>query len=88
MAGSVLYRIGNLGRIWVVAELFESDAPHVQTGQPATMTLPWASGATWKGLVQFVYPTVDEKTRSVRARLSFRPSRLAAWGIRRTSGWR
>src|SRR5256885_4481467 len=59
MAGNVLYRVGNLGRIWVLADLFESDAPYVQPGQPATMSLPWASGATWKGTVQFVNPTVE-----------------------------
>jgi Cu(I)/Ag(I) efflux system membrane fusion protein len=77
MAGNVLYRIGNLGRIWVLADLFESDAPYVQSGQPATMSLPWASGATWKGVVQFVYPTVDEKTRAVRARLAFPNAQFA-----------
>jgi len=71
MAGSVLYRIGNLGRIWVIAELFESDAPYVQAGQPARMKLPWSGDAPWKGVVQFVYPTVEEKTRSVRARIAF-----------------
>ena len=77
MAGNVLYRIGNLGRIWVLADLFESDAPYVQAGQPATMSLPWASGVTWKGVVQFVYPTVDEKTRAVRARLAFPNAELS-----------
>jgi membrane fusion protein, copper/silver efflux system len=77
MAGNVLYRIGNLGRIWVLADLFESDAPYVQAGQPATMSVPWASGAAWKGTVQFVYPTVEEKTRAVRARLSFPNAQLS-----------
>jgi Cu(I)/Ag(I) efflux system membrane fusion protein len=77
MAGNVLYRIGNLGRIWVLAELFESDAPYVQAGQPATMSLPWASGVTWSGVVQFVHPTVDEKTRAVRARLAFANGQLS-----------
>ncbi len=77
MAGNALYRIGNLGRIWVLAELFESDAPYLRPGLPATMVLPYASGVTWKGTVQFVYPTVDEKTRSVRARLAFPNVRLA-----------
>src|SRR5207245_2993820 len=76
MAGNVLYRIGNLGRIWVLADLFESDAPFVQAGQPATMSLPWASGVTWNGVVQFVSPTVDEKTRAVRARLAFPNAQL------------
>jgi Cu(I)/Ag(I) efflux system membrane fusion protein len=77
MAGNALYRIGNLGRIWVLADLFESDAPYVRAGLPATMTLPYASGASWRGTVQFVYPTVDEKTRSLRARLAFPNARLA-----------
>jgi membrane fusion protein, copper/silver efflux system len=77
MAGNVLYRVGNLGRIWVLADLFESDAPYLQAGQPATMSLPWASGVTWKGVVQFVYPTVDEKTRAVRARLAFSNAQLS-----------
>jgi Cu(I)/Ag(I) efflux system membrane fusion protein len=77
MAGNALYRIGNLGRIWVLADLFESDAPYVSSGLPATMTLPYASGVAWKGTVQFVYPTVDEKTRSLRARLAFPNARLA-----------
>ena len=77
MAGSVLYRIGNLGRIWVIADLFESDAPWLRPGLAATMTLPFAGGAALSGTVQFVYPTVDEKTRSVRARLAFPNARLA-----------
>lgn len=77
MAGTALYRVGNLGRIWVLADFFESDAPYVRAGLPATMTLPYASGASWRGTVQFVYPTVDEKTRSLRARLAFPNARLA-----------
>ncbi len=77
MAGNALYRVGNLGRIWVLADVFESDAPYVRPGVPATMTLPYASGVTWKGTLQFVYPTVDEKTRSIRARLAFPNAGLA-----------
>lgn len=77
MAGSALYRIGNLGRIWVLADLFESDAPWLRSGLPATLTLPYMTGVAWKGAVQFVYPTVDEKTRSLHARLAFPNARLA-----------
>jgi len=77
MAGSVLYRIGNLSRVWVQADLFEADAPYLRAGLPATMTLPWATSEEWKGKVSFVYPTVDEKTRAVRARLEFLNERLS-----------
>lgn len=77
MAGNVLYRIGNLGSIWVIADLFESDAPYVRPGQQASLTLPFAGGVSLKGAVDFVYPTVDEKTRAVRARLAFPNARLS-----------
>jgi Cu(I)/Ag(I) efflux system membrane fusion protein len=77
MAGMALYRIGNLGRVWVLADLFESDAPYVAANQTATMTIPWAGSAGVPGRVEFVYPTVDEKTRSLRARLSFANARLS-----------
>ncbi len=71
MAGTMLYRIGNLGRIWIVAQMYESDAPYLAVGQPATMSVPAFSGQAWRGQVSFIYPTVDEKTRSIRARLAF-----------------
>jgi len=77
MAGMVLYRIGNLGRVWVIADLFESDAPYLEPGLRATLTLPFAGGRALEGTVQFVYPTVDPKTRSVRARLVFPNERLS-----------
>src|SRR5258708_1909517 len=77
MAGTVLYRIGNLGRIWVIADLVEGDGPYAETGLPATLPLPSAGGTALKGTVQFIYPTVDEKTRSVRARLVFPNARLS-----------
>jgi Cu(I)/Ag(I) efflux system membrane fusion protein len=77
MAGMMLYRIGNLGRVWVIADLFESDAPYVEPGLRATLTFPFAGGASLEGTVQFVYPTVDPKTRSVQARLAFPNSRLS-----------
>ena len=77
MAGMVLYRIGNLGRVWVLADLFESDAPWVAAGQAATMSIPWAGAAPVAGRVEFVYPTVDPKTRALRARLSFANARLS-----------
>ncbi|HXX30280.1 MAG TPA: efflux RND transporter periplasmic adaptor subunit [Myxococcaceae bacterium] len=70
-AGTPLYRIGNLGRVWVQADAFEMDAPHLAVDRPATMTLPSFPGVVWRGRVRFVAPTVDEKTRTVRARLEF-----------------
>jgi Cu(I)/Ag(I) efflux system membrane fusion protein len=77
MAGNALYRIGNLGRIWVIGEFFESDAPFLRAGLPASLSLPFSGNESLKGMVQFVYPTVEEGTRSVRARLVFPNASLA-----------
>lgn len=69
MPGSNLYRIGNLGRVWVQAAVYERDAPLVSVGQPAKVSLPSLAGESAKARVTFVAPTVDEKTRTLEARL-------------------
>jgi Cu(I)/Ag(I) efflux system membrane fusion protein len=69
--GTALFRIGNLGRVWVLADLSQRDAAVVGTGQAAIMTVPGLPGSIWKGTVSFVYPTVDDRTRALRIRLEF-----------------
>ena len=69
MPGTQLYRLGNLGRVWVEAEFYEFDSPFVAVGQPATVTLPALEGARFAGRVSFVAPTLDEKTRTLRGRI-------------------
>jgi len=69
MAGEVLYRIGNLGRIWVQAQFYESEAPFVAVGQATTVTLSALPGEVIQGRVSFVAPRVDEKTRTLAARI-------------------
>ena len=71
MAGTKLYRIGNLGQIWVLADFFERDAASVAVGQRASVSLPSRPGEALHGQVAFVYPTVDPRTRTLRARLAF-----------------
>lgn len=70
-AGQDLYRIGNLSRIWVSAEVYEHDAPWVEVGQPAQMELTHQQGQVIEGSVAYVYPTLDQKTRTLRVRLEF-----------------
>ncbi len=70
-AGSDLYRIGDLDRIWVNAEVYEHDAAWVRVGQPATMELSFQQGKIWEGKVSYVYPTLNPKTRTLTVRLEF-----------------
>lgn len=69
MPGNMLYRIGNLGSVWVQAAVYERDAPLVSIGQPAKVSLPAIAGEPLKARVSFVAPTVDAKTRTLAARL-------------------
>ena len=71
-AGSDLYRIGDLDRIWVNAEVYEHDAPWVRSGQKATMELSFLQGKTWEGEVSYVYPTLNPKSRTLTVRLEFK----------------
>ena len=66
-----LYTIVDLSTAWVLAEVYEYEAPYVQVGQTATMRLSYQPGKTFTSKITYVYPTVDPKTRTVKVRLEF-----------------
>jgi Cu(I)/Ag(I) efflux system membrane fusion protein/cobalt-zinc-cadmium efflux system membrane fusion protein len=70
-AGVDLYRIGNLTKIWVTAEVYEYDAPWVEVGQEARMSLSFQEGKSFEGRVSYVYPTLNAKSRTLTVRLEF-----------------
>lgn len=69
--GSTIMSIGNLEQVWVEAEVFERQASGVSVGLPVTMTLDYLPGEEWVGKVDYVYPTLNAKTRTLRVRLRF-----------------
>ncbi|HVP07871.1 MAG TPA: efflux RND transporter periplasmic adaptor subunit [Candidatus Acidoferrum sp.] len=66
-----LFSIADLGSVWVLADLYEQDAASMKVGQKATMTLTAFPGEQFDGAVSFMYPTVDEQTRTMKVRLQF-----------------
>ncbi len=68
-AGMRLYRIAALNNVWVDADVYEPDLPHVRVGQPATVTLDYLPGRTYEAKVAYVYPYLDPATRTGRVRL-------------------
>ena len=70
-AGMKLYRLADLGIVWVFAQVYEQDLPYVQLGQEATVKLSSLPDREFRGRVTYVYPDVDEKTRTARVRLEF-----------------
>jgi Cu(I)/Ag(I) efflux system membrane fusion protein len=63
--------ITDLGRIWALADVYETELGLVKVGVSATMTLPSAPGKTFIGRVAFVDPIMDPKTRTAKVRIEF-----------------
>ncbi len=68
--GMTLLTIADLSRIWIEAEVFESDLELVQTGMTATVTLPYLPGRAYTATVEYVYPYLEKDSRTGRIRLS------------------
>lgn len=73
--GQSMYRVADISRIWVYADIYEYEAPWLSLGQAATMTLSYSPGVTYKGRVIYVYPYLKEKTRTLEVRMEFRNGR-------------
>jgi len=69
--GTVIARLADLSSVWVMAEVFEDQVPWVKKGADATMRLAFAPAETWEGRIDYVYPTIDPNSRTVKVRLAF-----------------
>jgi RND family efflux transporter MFP subunit len=67
--GMLLYTIADLSTVWVMADVYQSEMPMVATGNPADVTSAFLPRQTFRGRVDFVYPTVTEETRTVKVRV-------------------
>ena len=66
-----LYVIGDLSTVWVQAQVYEYEIPHVELGRTATVTLSSLPDRQFTGKVVFIQPTVEEATRTVQVRIEF-----------------
>jgi membrane fusion protein, copper/silver efflux system len=71
--------ITEIGSLWVIAEVPESQAAWVQPGTAAELRLPSLPGESLAGRVEYVYPELNMETRTLRARIVLE---RAAAGIR------
>ena len=70
-AGMKLYRLADLAIVWVQSQVYEQDLEFVQLGQESVVSLSYLPDRKFRGRVTYVYPTVDEKTRTARVRMEF-----------------
>jgi Cu(I)/Ag(I) efflux system membrane fusion protein len=69
MPGMTVYRIADLSRVWIEADVFEKDLALVDEGQGALVSFEAYPGRVFTGHVTFVYPTVSVQARTARVRL-------------------
>ena len=68
-AGEPLFELADLDRVWIQADVYESELSFIHLGTPATMTLSYVPGRTFRGKVAFIAPTVDPMTRTAKVRI-------------------
>ncbi|MBA3894378.1 MAG: efflux RND transporter periplasmic adaptor subunit [Gemmatimonadales bacterium] len=68
-AGDNLFLIADPSTLWVDLAVFEADARMLKVGMPVTVRVDALPGRTYQGRVTFIHPTVDEKTRTLTARV-------------------
>lgn len=69
MPDTELYQLADLSNIWIVADIYEFEAADIKLGQPATVTLSSYPGREFNGKITYIYPQVDNTTRTLKVRV-------------------
>ena len=67
---TTLLSIADLSRVWVLAEIPEGNIPAVGVGTTARLDFPASGRPPFAARVDFIYPTLTERTRTLRVRLT------------------
>lgn len=70
MPGQRLYRIADLSTVWAEGDVFEQDLQFIHVGSQAHIEVAAYPGEHLMGRVSFVYPTVDQESRTNRVRVT------------------
>ncbi|MGB7453655.1 MAG: efflux RND transporter periplasmic adaptor subunit [Lysobacterales bacterium] len=68
---TAIMSLADLSSVWLQAEVFESQTDWVMEGQSAEARLNYMPGEVFSGRVDYVYPVLDPKTRTLQVRLRF-----------------
>jgi Cu(I)/Ag(I) efflux system membrane fusion protein len=63
--------IADLGRVWVLVDVYEHQIDWLAEGLSAEIRLPAYPGRVWEGEVEYIYPELDPKSRTLQVRLAF-----------------
>ena len=67
---TTLLTIADLSRVWVLAEVPEANIPGIRVGATAQLDFPASGRPPFAARVDFLYPTLTDRTRTLRVRFS------------------
>ena len=67
-SGMELLMISDISKVWVYADIYEYEMPWVKVGQKAQIILPYVGSDPIESEVSYIYPFVEPKTRTIKAR--------------------
>ena len=68
-AGNVLFRIADVSKVWVIADVPEYELNAVRQGASVSVSVRNLLGTTFKGRVDLIYPEVQTETRTTKVRI-------------------
>ena len=66
---SEIMTLADLSTVWILVDVFERHADWVRLDQKAEVSIPYLPGKLWEGRVEYIYPSLDAKTRTLKVRL-------------------
>jgi RND family efflux transporter MFP subunit len=67
--GRDLLQLADLANLWIQADVYEHELSELQLGLPGEIEIFSLPGERFEGAIAFLYPTLDEMTRTQRVRL-------------------
>lgn len=67
---TTLLTIADLSRVWVLAEVPEANIPGIRVGATAQLDFPASGRQPFAARIDFLYPTLTDRTRTLRVRFS------------------
>lgn len=67
--GRDLLQLADLASLWILADVYEHELAELRPGLPAEVEIFSLPGERFEGAIAFLYPTLDEMTRTQRVRL-------------------
>jgi Cu(I)/Ag(I) efflux system membrane fusion protein/cobalt-zinc-cadmium efflux system membrane fusion protein len=68
---TMLYTVADLSDVWVLAQVFQSDAGKIKPGDSAEITVDSYPGRVFTGRADYILPQMDMNTRTLPVRLVF-----------------